>query len=287
MLPLLLGLIGLGYQLFKNLKDWWIVSLLFLLTGIAIVVYLNQTPNQPRERDYAYAGSFYAFAIWIGLSVIAIYDLLKKFSPGIIAGGVATLMVAPVPYIMAKENWDDHDRSNRYIARDFAYNYLISCAPNAILFTYGDNDTFPIRYAQEVEGVRPDVKVCCLPYFASDWYVDQMKHASYDAAPMPLTMDRSDYEPTIRDVLYYVPRERGDEVGYISIDSLLNYIGNEEESSFMYEGEQTYSYHRNKLYMKVDSAAVIANKTVKEKDAALIEQVIKFDLARNYLVKNE
>jgi len=287
MLPLLLGLIGLGYQLFKHLKDWWIVSLLFLLTGIAIVVYLNQTPNQPRERDYAYAGSFYAFAIWIGLSVIAIYDLLKKFSPGIIAGSVATLICAPVPYIMASENWDDHDRSNRYIARDFAYNYLISCAPNAILFTYGDNDTFPIWYAQEVEGVRPDVKVCCLPYFASDWYVDQMKHASYDAAPMPLTYDRAEYEPSVRDVLYYVPHDRTEEKGYISIDSLLNYIADDEASSFPYEGEQTYSYHRNKLYMKVDSAAVIANGTVKPEDAAKIETIIKFDLNRSYLVKNE
>ncbi len=287
MLPLLLGLIGLGYQLFKNLKDWWIVSLLFILTGIAIVVYLNQTPNQPRERDYAYAGSFYAFAIWIGLSIIAIYDLLKRFSPAVIAGSVATLICLPVPYIMAKENWNDHDRSDRYIARDFAYNYLMSCAPNSILFTYGDNDTFPIWYAQEVEGVRPDVKVCCLPYFASDWYVDQMKHASYDAAPMPLTLERPDYEPSVRDVLYYVPHERGEEKGYISVDSLLNYIADDDASSFPYEGELTYSYHRNKLYMKVDSAEVVANGTVKVQDTALIEKIIKFDLARNYLVKNE
>mgnify|MGYP000928623645 CR=1 FL=1 len=287
MLPLLLGLIGLGYQLFKHLKDWWIVCLLFLLTGIAIVVYLNQTPQQPRERDYAYAGSFYAFAIWIGLSVIGIYELLRKISPAVIAGGVATLICLPVPYMMAKENWDDHDRSNRFIARDFAYNYLISCAPNAILFTYGDNDTFPIWYAQEVEGVRPDVKVCCLPYFASDWYVDQMKHASYEAAPMPLTLERPDYEPSVRDVLYYVPHERTEEKGYISIDSLLNYIADDEASSFPYQGEQTYSYHRNKIYLKVDSAKVISNGTVKPKDADKIETVIKFDLNRSYLVKNE
>ncbi|MDD3687120.1 MAG: DUF2723 domain-containing protein, partial [Bacteroidales bacterium] len=287
MLPLLLGLIGLGYQLFKNLKDWWIVSLLFILTGLAIVVYLNQTPNQPRERDYAYAGSFYAFAIWIGLSIIGIYDLLKRFSPGIVAGTVATLMCAPVPYIMAKENWDDHDRSDRYIARDFGYNYLMSCAPNAILFTFGDNDTFPIWYAQEVEGIRPDVKVCCLPYFASDWYVDQMKQASYDAAPMPLTLDRSTYEPSVRDVLQYVPRDRGEEIGYISVDSLLNYIAQNDASVVEYNGETYYTYHRNKLYLKVDTAKVLENGTVKASDTALIESIIKFDMKRTYLVKND
>lgn len=286
MLPLLLGLIGLGYQLFKNLKDWWIVSLLFLLTGIAIVVYLNQTPNQPRERDYAYAGSFYAFAIWIGLSIIAIYDLLRKFSPSVIAASVATLICIPVPYIMASENWDDHDRSDRYIAHDFAYNYLETCAPNAILFTYGDNDTFPIWYAQEVEGIRTDVKVCCLPYFASDWYVDQMKQTSYEAAPLPLTFERSQYEPSVRDVMYFYPLERGEEKGYISIDSLLNYVQS-DMSVFEYEKEPMYTYHRNKLYMRADSATVVDNGTVKLKDADQIESVIKFDLKRGYLVKNE
>lgn len=287
MLPLFLGLIGLGYQLFKHLKDWWIVCLLFILTGIAIVVYLNQSPLQPRERDYAYAGSFYAFAIWIGLGVLGIYELFRKFSPGIVAGSIASLIALPVPYIMAKENWNDHDRSNRYIARDFAYNYLISCAPNSILFTYGDNDTFPIWYAQEVEGVRPDVKVCCLPYFASDWYVDQMKHASYEAAPMPISFDRPKYEPSVRDVLYYLPHEKGGEQGYISIDSLLSYIANDKASSFRYEGDLTFSYHRNKFYMMVDSAKVVDNQTVKPEDAEKIDKLIKIDLKRNHLVKNE
>ncbi len=287
MLPLLLGLIGLGYQLFKHQKDWWIVTLLFILTGIAIVVYLNQTPNQPRERDYAYAASFYAFAIWIGLSVVAIYNLFKKFSPGVVAGSIATLICLPVPYIMANENWDDHDRSNRYIARDFAHNYLETCAPNAILFTYGDNDTFPIWYAQEVEGVRPDVKVCCLPYFASDWYVDQMKMETYESEPLPLTLERSKYEPTVRDVLQYVPYERGEEKGYISVDSLMNYVANDNLSVIDYEGETYYTYHRNKLYLRADSAKIVDNKTVKLKDADKIESVIKFDLNRTYLVKNE
>lgn len=287
MLPLLLGLIGLGYQLFKHIKDWWIVTLLFILTGIAIVVYLNQTPEQPRERDYAYAGSFYAFAIWVGLGVLGIYELLKKVSPGVVAGSVATLITLPVPYIMAKENWDDHDRSNRYIARDFAYNYLISCAPNSILFTFGDNDTFPIWYSQEVEGVRPDVKVCCLPYFASDWYIDQMKAASYDATPMPLTFERPKYEPSVRDVVQYAYRDiRKDEVP-ISIDSLLNFIANDNVATYKYNDDTYYIYPSNKYYMIVDSAKVVDNKTVKPEDAGLISTRIDADLNRRYLVKNE
>ncbi len=287
MLPLLLGLIGLGYQLFKHKKDWWIVTLLFILTGIAIVVYLNQTPNQPRERDYAYAGSFYAFTIWIGLSVVAIYKLFRRFSPSILAGSIASLICIPVPYLMASENWDDHDRSNRFIARDFARNYLETCAPNAILFTYGDNDTFPIWYAQEVEGVRTDVKVCCLPYFASDWYVDQMKMQTYDAKPLPLTYERNKYEPNVRDILFYVPLTREEEKGYISVDSLMRYIANDRLSSFDYNNELTYSYHRNKLYLKTDSAKLVENGTVKAKDANLIEPVVKFNLNRSYIVKNE
>lgn len=287
MLPLLLGLLGLVYQLFKHLQDWWIVSLLFLLTGIAIVVYLNQTPMQPRERDYAYAGSFYAFAIWIGLGVLGLYQLLSKLGSRVVGATLAFFIALPVPYIMAKENWNDHNRSKRYIARDFAYNYLITCAPNSILFTYGDNDTFPIWYAQEVEGIRPDVKVCCLPYFASDWYIDQMKCASWKAEPMPLTLERPKYEPTVRDILYYAPISKADEANYISIDSLMRYIENDNVSSFQYGGEKVYSYHQNKLFMKVDSAKVVENGTVKPKDADKIDKIIKFDLNRKYLVKNE
>lgn len=287
MLPLLLGLLGLVYQLFKHLQDWWIVTLLFILTGIAIVVYLNQTPFQPRERDYAYAGSFYAFAIWIGLGVLAIYHLISKLGSKIVGASAAFLIAIPVPYIMAKENWDDHNRSKRFIARDFAYNYLMTCAPNAILFTYGDNDTFPIWYAQEVEGIRPDVKVCCLPYFASDWYIDQMKCASWEAAPMPLTLERSKYEPTVRDILYYAPISKELENNYISVDSLMRYIANDNLSSFMYQGDKVYSYHQNKLFLRVDSAKVVNNGTVKPENADKIEKIIKFDMNRKYLVKNE
>ncbi|HQP03236.1 MAG: DUF2723 domain-containing protein [Bacteroidales bacterium] len=289
LLPLLLGIMGLIVQFSKNKKDGWIVTFLFILTGLAIVVYLNQTPYQPRERDYAYAGSFYAFSIWIGLGVIFLYDLLKRFLPAIAGAALAFLVCAPVPALMAKENWDDHDRSNRFIAHDFAANYLNSCEKNAILFTYGDNDTFPIWYAQEVEGIRTDIKVCCLPYFASDWYIDQMKMASYESGPMPLRMTRDLYEPGTRDIVYsekviFGVQEKND---YISLDSLLNYISNKKTGVLENDGKEYYLYHKNKIFMRVDSAKVVENGQMKPPYDTLFDPIIKWDLKRSYLFKNE
>lgn len=215
-LPLILGLFGLFFHLNKHSRDMLIVSLLFLMTGIAIVIYLNQYPNQPRERDYAYAGSFYAFAIWIGLGVIGLIELLKKGLkkvPGLsksemIAPVAATLIcLLLVPGIMAKEGWNDHDRSERYTARDFAMNYLASCPPNAILFTNGDNDTFPLWYVQEVEGYRTDVRVINLSLFNTDWYADQMKRAVYDAKPAPISMNHLQYRQGTRDAVELITPE--------------------------------------------------------------------------------
>ena len=292
MLPLILGLIGLVYQLWKNTKDWWIVSLLFILTGIAIVVYLNQTPIQPRERDYAYAGSFYAFAIWIGLGAAAIYELFKKFTPGAVAGIVALLICAPVPYIMAEQNWDDHDRSNRYAAHDFARNYLETCAPNAILFTHGDNDTFPVWYAQEVEGIRPDVKICCLPYFASDWYIDQMKCASYDAKPMPLSLERIKYEPNTRDQLMIDSRRK--DKGFMPLQEFMDYI-NDDKNVVKTGDDSYYLFPSKKFSLKADPKKVIEYGCVYPgyyKDTAgeteiYFDTVLNIDLNRDYLLKNE
>jgi disulfide bond formation protein DsbB len=160
MIPLFLGLIGLFFQYYRDKQSTWLVFLMFFMTGLAIVLYLNQYPYQPRERDYAYTGSFYAFAFWIGFSVLAIYDFLqRKNIPKVVAASLGTVLCLSGPYLMAKDGWNDHDRSNRYAARDIAVNYLETCAPNAILFTNGDNDTFPLWYAQEVEGVRTDVRV--------------------------------------------------------------------------------------------------------------------------------
>ena len=202
LLPFLLGMLGLVYTLAKDKKSFSIIFLLFFFTGIAIVFYLNQTPYQPRERDYAYAGSFYAFTIWIGLGIVALYNFFNsKFSQKLTVI-LTVLLAVPVPLIMAVENWDDHDRSGRYTAKDYAKNYLDSCDENAILFTYGDNDTFPLWYMQEVEGYRTDIKVVNLSLLGTDWYIDQMQMQSYDAKAVPFSMKHEQYREGNRDAIY-------------------------------------------------------------------------------------
>jgi tetratricopeptide (TPR) repeat protein len=180
--------------------------LLFLLTGLAIVVYLNQTPYQPRERDYAYAGSFYAFCIWIGFGVLALIDSvsqsLKSESGKTLAAAVVTLVTLLVPAQMASQNWDDHDRSQRYVCRDFGANYLKSCQPNGIIFSNGDNDTFPLWYNQEVEGVGTDLRVCNLSYLQTDWYISQMKRPYYDSPALPISWEYKDFMPGTNEVVW-------------------------------------------------------------------------------------
>ena len=199
-LPLLLGLIGLFWQAWRGqrgIRQFWVVFFLFFMTGLAIVLYLNQTPQQPRERDYAYAGSFYAYAIWCGLGVLAIYDMLKKKIKGndVAVAGVVGVACLLVPIQMASHTWDDHDRSGRYTCRDFGQNYLMTLQDkgNPIIFTNGDNDTFPLWYNQETEGVRTDARVCNLSYLQTDWYIDQMKRPAYDSPSVPITWPRIDF----------------------------------------------------------------------------------------------
>lgn len=202
-LPFIIGILGLIYHFRRKQRDAGVVLILFFFTGLAIVLYLNQDPLQPRERDYAYAGSFYAFTIWIGLGVIAIADLLKGKLNGKMAAYLSTavcLLAAPI--LMASQEWDDHDRSTKTTPRDMATNYLESCAPNAILFTYGDNDTYPLWYAQEVEGIRPDVRIVNLSLLGTDWYIRQMKQKMNDSAPLPITMPNDKFVAGVRDVLY-------------------------------------------------------------------------------------
>ncbi len=215
-LPLLLGLIGLFWQSWytrKNrivvngkeqtevepigIRQFWVVFFLFFMTGLAIVIYLNQTPMQPRERDYAYAGSFYAFAIWCGMGVAALIDLIQrklKINP-ITIGTIVTIVTILVPIQMASQTWDDHDRSGRYTCRDFGQNYLMSLQDegNPIIFTNGDNDTFPLWYNQDVEGVRTDARVCNLSYLQTDWYIDQMCRPAYDSPSVPISWSRLEY----------------------------------------------------------------------------------------------
>ncbi len=203
MLPLLLGLLGLFIHFKYDNKNGFVVLMFFLLTGVAIVVYLNQTPIQPRERDYAFAGSFYAFSIWCGLGLLWLWDFLKENffeKKSAVAASVACVSLV-VPVQMAYQNWDDHDRSGRYTCRDFATNYLESCAPNAILFTFGDNDTFPLWYAQEVEGVRRDVRVVNLSLAGCDWYIKQSQEKKYNSEPVPMTLDASKYRQDKRNIV--------------------------------------------------------------------------------------
>jgi hypothetical protein len=286
MLPLLLGLIGFFSHLKRHTNDFIVVFLLFIFTGIAIVVYLNQYPLQPRERDYAYAGSFYAFSIWIGLGVMGIYNFFKIRANAVFSAILATVLsLVFVPGIMAKENWDDHDRSNRYMARDFAYNYLNSCAPNAILFTHGDNDTFPLWYAQEVEGIRTDVRVVNLSLLNTDWYIDQMKRKVYESEPVPFGMTHEEYLNGVRDVIYINDRIND----YVDVKRVIDFLKSDDKRTRLQVGANEWIDYlpTNKIIVPVDSAKVVANGTVKPKDADKIVSEIRFEINKQRIVKSE
>ena len=225
-LPFILGIIGMVYHYSRDNKDAWVVMLLFFFTGIAIVIYLNGTPLQPRERDYAYAGSYYAFAIWIGLGVLSLYEFLKKRVPATASAVVTTaLCLVAVPAVMAKAEWNDHDRSNRYTSRDFATDYLNSCAPNAILFTNGDNDTFPLWYVQEVENVRTDVRVVNLSLLNTEWYVDQLKRKYYDSDPIAISWTQDKYMLGRRDYIPFYDRGIKEPV---ELKELVDFMGSDD-----------------------------------------------------------
>jgi hypothetical protein len=286
MLPLILGLIGLIYLYQKRPKQFVVVLLLFFFTGIAIVIYLNQTPYQPRERDYAYAGSFYAFAIWIGLGVIAIADWLKKLTPSTVAAVLATgLTLILVPGIMAKENWDDHDRSGRYTARDLAKNYLNSCAPNAILFTYGDNDTFPLWYVQEVEGFRTDVRVVNLSLLGTDWYIDQMKKKAYESEPVPFSFTSDKYEQGTRDILPVVERYKDP----VLLKDVMEFVASDDERTKVgtQGGEKMDYIPAKKVVVPVDSAKVVNLGIVKGSMVDSILPAIGFMISKRYVTKSD
>ena len=290
MLPFILGIIGIVFMYNRGIegkKDLWTVTLLFLMTGLAIVVYLNQSPLQPRERDYAYAGSFYAFAIWIGIGVLGLYEALKKYLPDTTSAGVAGgLSLLLVPVLMGAQNWDDHDRSNRYTCRDFGANYLNTCAPNAVIFTNGDNDTFPLWYNQEVEGVRKDIRVCNLSYFQTDWYVDQMKSKAYESEPLPITFNHDQYVQGKRDVVYLMedPRLKGS----VELKQALDFVKDENPRTKLEQADNAAYIPSKKLFMVVDKAAVIRNKVVEPEDYDKIVDTLKIDLSsKHYITKDE
>ncbi len=261
-LPLILGLIGLFYQLRKDQKNWMVTMLLFVLTGIAIVVYLNQPPMQPRERDYAYAGSFYTFAIWIGLGVMWIAELLRKISSPAVASAIASVAGILVPLQMVSQTWDDHDRSGRYFVRDLGYNYLEPLGKNALIITHGDNDTFPLWYAQEVEGTRTDVRIVNTSLLGTDWYIDQMKLKMYESDPLPITIDKSQYFFGTNDFVQIYERFNRPILAKDAIDIFKN----PKIKVPMSDGKDHDYLPARKLIIPVNKENVIRNGIVAEKD---------------------
>ena len=283
--PFILGLIGLYFHFKADNKNAWVVLLLFFFTGLAIVLYLNQTPFQPRERDYAYAGSFYAFSIWIGFGVLGIHNWLKQHihpKASIITTLVASLVL--VPGILASENWDDHDRSGRYTAREFAKNYLKSCEEQGIIFTNGDNDTFPLWYVQEVEGFRTDLKVMNLSYLRTDWYINQMRQKTYEAEPVPFSIDSSKYETGNRSIIYLQNRVNR----YVDVRQVIDFIASDKNRTKLRRGANQVNYSPTKKFkLPVDSAQAINTGTVSKGDAGEIVDTMRWKVDKSYIDKSE
>ncbi len=342
LLPMILGLIGLVYQLVKNVRDWAIVMLLFFFTGVAIVIYLNQTPLQPRERDYAYVGSFYAFAMWIGLGVYALFDaartlkwqdilygaggtigvgvlkyvvetissddhavslslfymggisgaafgvmyLLRSMRDDRIPGILATIIGLVVPAVMVADGWDDHDRSTRTPARDLAADYLQSCPDQAVLFTNGDNDTFPLWYAQEVEGIRTDVRVVNLSLLNTDWYIDQMRRQAYDSRPVPFSMGPEKYRQGTRDVVALIPRDKSS--AGMDLKKAIAFATDDKNMQPLFSRTTKDAFIPTQTFrVPVDSAYVFGPKgMLTAKDTADWVPELKWSLKKQYVLKN-
>ncbi len=289
-LPFLLGLAGLVYQLSKNRDDFVIVTLLFLMTGLAIILYLNQKPSEARERDYAYAGSFYAFSIWIGLGVFWLQSILSKFIKNIRTSQIAAIVIAMiVPTVLLAQNWDDHDRSHRYVAPDFGKNYLESCLPNTVLMPYGDNDTFGPWYAQEVEGVRTDVRICNLSYIQSNWYAIQMKYKFNESLPIRFTIPERVYGSEDHNFLPVVPLKDDfiplkEALDFIAIDSpakknLIKSIG--------FRNENVEIFPANKIAIPVNKQNALKAGIITEKDLPNVVDTIYVTLKKESLGRPE
>jgi hypothetical protein len=284
-LPLILGLIGAIWHFKRNPKDGGIVALLFFFTGLAIVLYLNQKPLEPRERDYAYAGSFYAFAIWIGIGALAIREwLFKKVSPAGAAVSATVIGLFCAPVIMAAQGWDDHNRSEKMVAHDIAVDYLQSCAPNAILFTYGDNDTYPLWYAQEVENIRPDIRLVNLSLFDTDWYINGMRRKQNESAPLPITLKDSQYVKGVRDVMYYQDYKIQ---GSVELKNILEVLlsDNNEDKIQMQDGSRENFIPTKNFKLTVNKADVIKNKAVNASDTGKIAPAIEWTYNKGYVTK--
>jgi len=284
MLPFLLGVLGAIYHARKDLKSFYVLLALFLFTGIALKIFLNESPFEVRERDYALVGSFYVFAIWIAFGIYGLYDMLAKVvSPKVTMPAVLASALLAAPVLMAKENWDDHDRSGRYTAVAMAKAYLDSCDKNAILFTIGDNDTFPLWYAQEVEGYRTDVRVLIGSYLHADWYIDQMKRQVYDSMPLPISFEHDEYAGDKRDAVLYDPRTKEP----MDADKFMQFIKLEDERAKVeLNNGQTMNYYPTAIMrIPVDRQEVIKNKAVSPQRYDSIVPYIDVNLPKDALYK--
>jgi hypothetical protein len=288
-LPFILGIIGLVFQLKKDKNNFYTLLLFFAFTGLAIIFYTNPKPFEPRERDYAIVGSFYIFAIWIGFGVLSLYETLKEVTPKKIAAiGSTTLCLLAVPVLMAFQNWDDHDRSGRYTSHLNAKAYLDSCQENAIMFTIGDNDTFPLWYMQEVEDYRTDIKLVNSSLFATDWYIDQMKRATYKAPPIPSQLEHKEYRYGTMDLVYHVPPTAKFQDSIISIDYFMRWIQSKNEVTLVetINDKMEKTYPSNKIRIPVNKEMVLKNGIVKLEDADLIVPYIDIEIDPSALSKN-
>ena len=285
MLPLILGLVGFFFQAKKDQKYFYVNLMLFLMMGVVLVLYLNSPPIEPRERDYIYVGSFYAFAIWIGLGVLALAHGLNKFTKNLgTAGLAASLLTLPIAGLMASENWDDHNRKGRYFSVDAARNFLASCAPNAILFTGGDNDTFPLWYVQEVENFRTDVRVVVLSYFDTDWYVEQMTRPINESEELPFSLAPQRYQKGTNDVLYVMEKEG---LNAISAREYLNLINSGSELLQMKTSGKTLinMVPSRNLILEVDSSFLANDEIVPAKFKGLFSPQMNLQVSGNYVTK--
>ena len=290
-LPLILGIIGLLFHIKRDMNNFYILLLFFAFTGLAIIFYTNPKPFEPRERDYAVVGSFYVFAIWIGFGVLALYEKFKnKITSALLPTALTAICLLAVPVLMAKENWDDHDRSGKYSTWVNAKSYLDSCQENAIMFTIGDNDTFPLWYMQEVEDYRTDIKLINTSLFAKDWYIDQQKRKTYKADPIPSQLTHNDYKEGSLDVAYHYPYpfpQFKDSV--MDIKFFMKWIQSKDSRTlidFEENGHPEKVYPTTKLRIMVDKEAVLRNGIVAEKDSALIEPYIDIQISESALIKN-
>ena len=288
MLPFLFGIMGLIFHIRKRPNDAVGLLALFVITGIGIIIYSNQPPNEPRERDYVLAGSFFTYCIWIGMAVLALFELLRERAgqSGIVSAAIASLIVLSAPILMGTQNYDDHSRLHHTGARDYAANFLESCAENAIIFTYGDNDTYPLWYAQEVEGIRTDVRVVNLSLIAVDWYIDLLRRKVNDSPPIKLSIPSEAYRGKQRNQLFYYNPSGRDET--MSIQQWIKHLGDYHPLPLQ-SGREVESYMPSKqVYIPVDAQQAIANGAATIRDTANMVSRIPLKLAgKDYLIKDE